>query len=544
MEEDDSDIVSEEEESDMIGLVCKIAKKNTIDVIEGPGIARTVPMQAGSSTIIDTLIQTKKDKLWTRDDHILNFASCDCVLTTPINRDLLSKGLIKLADLKSEKPEVGHVICLKNRKYYIYNLFVKEKFDDKIYLKNIETCFDTLKMALEKMKYQTFSIAREGNGFDKFPWNWIEKSLRSLFGIGDYRITVCTGEIIIPPKEDRIKIFEENHDGVTGGHSGETKTYERVRENFYWPGMREEIRKYVKTCESCQKKKLARIKTKQPMQITDTPKRVFEKIQMDIVGPLPKTDFGNVYILTWQDCLSKYSGAIPLRKADASSVAIALTEHIICLYGCPESIQTDQGSHFINEIMDSIARIFRIRKYKSSAYHPQSLGALERSHHTFVEYLRHYCEKGNWDLWLPYAMFSFNTAVHESTGFTPHRIVFGRDARKPSEFAEERAPNTFIQLVDDILNRLTETESLVVTRLEAAKRRCKKYYDAKLNEKNFEVGQYVYLQIPKENKLDDQYEGPYQIIKINNGLNVELKINSKETKVVHVNRIKHAFLRF
>ena len=154
----------------MIGLVCKIAEKNRIDVIEGPGIARTVPMQAGSSTIIDTLIQKKINKLWTRDDHILNFASCDCVLTTPINRDLLSKGLIKLADLKSEKPEVGHVICLKNRKYYIYNLFVKEKFDDKIYLKNIETCFDTLKMALEKMKYQTFTSPRTGTLTKSFSW--------------------------------------------------------------------------------------------------------------------------------------------------------------------------------------------------------------------------------------------------------------------------------------------------------------------------------------------------------------------------------------
>ena len=128
-------------------------------------------MQAGTTTIIDTLIQTKKDKLWTRDDQILKFASCVCFLSTPINRDLLSKGLIKLADLKSEKPEVGQVICFKNRKYYVYNLFVKEKFDDKIYLRYIETDFDTLKMAFENMKYQTFSIAREGNGFDKFPWN-------------------------------------------------------------------------------------------------------------------------------------------------------------------------------------------------------------------------------------------------------------------------------------------------------------------------------------------------------------------------------------
>ena len=164
--------------------------------------------------------------------------------------------------------------------------------------------------------------------------------------------------------------------------------------------MRDEVRKYVRSCESCQRKKLVRIKTKFPMQITDTPSRTFEKVQIDLVGPLPITESDNIYMLTWQDCLRKYSGAIPLKIIDASHIAGAFAENFICIFLCPETIQTDQGSQFMSRIITAFATLFKIRQYRSSAYHPQSLGALERSHHTFVEYLRYYCEKSNWDQWL------------------------------------------------------------------------------------------------------------------------------------------------
>ena len=123
------------------------------------------------------------------------------------------------------------------------------------------------------------------------------------------------------------------------------------------------------------------------MHITDTPSRTFEKVQIDLVGPMPITESRNQYMLTWHDCLSKYSEAIPLLKIDASHIAVAIAEYFICVYGCPEAIQTDRGSQFVSEIMTSIATLFKIRQYRSSDYHSQSLGSLERSHHTFVEYL-------------------------------------------------------------------------------------------------------------------------------------------------------------
>ena len=261
--------------------------------------------------------------------------------------------------------------------------------------------------------------------------------------------------------------------------------------------------------------------------------------------PIPTTESGNSFILTWQNCLTKYSGAEPLSKIDIPHIAIVIAENILCIFGYPETIQTDHGKQFTRELMASFSALFRIKQYHSTAYHPQSLGALERSHHTFVKYLRHYSTKSSWDQWLTYAMFSFNTLVHESTGVTPHEAVFGRKARFFSEFADENVPMTYISMVDELLNKITEIESLCVARLEAPKQRCKTYYDQKLNDKKFIVGGYIMELIEsREDKVNDHYDGPYKINKILHNVNLELKIFPQETSIVYINRVKHAFLRF
>ena len=501
--------------------------------------------QKKGNIILKPLFKSSNDKLYLRNDHLMNFVSCDGVLTTPVGRELMDNSLIKLSDIRETNPELGLVTSVKENKRFIFNLFVKETYDAKVYAKNIELAISTLREAMESMNLKSISVSRKGNGLDSVPWNVIEQIIRTYFNNGGFEICICNGEVITPNEKDRLRIIQECHDSTMAGHKGESKTYERVRERFHWKGMREDIREYVRSCDSCQRKKLKRQAIKLPMKITDTPKRFLEKIQIDLVGPLTRTESGNTHILTWQDCLTKYSGAIPLSKTDAPHVAVAIAENIICVFGCPEIIQTDQGSQFTSRLMNSFAVLFKIKQYYSSAYHPQSLGALERSHHTFVEYLRHYSTKVTWDQWLPYAMFSFNTSVHESTGITPHEAVFGRKVRFPSEFADENVPLTYIEMVDELLNRITEIESTCAARLEAAKQRCKKYYDLKLNDKNFQVGEHVMILIEnRNNKLDDYYEGPYKINKILNGVNLEVQISPTEIKVVHMNRVRHAYFRF
>jgi len=83
------------------------------------------------------------------------------------------------------------------------------------------------------------------------------------------------------------------HCSPTGGHRGVTKTYYRIKNNYYWENLKSDVQRYVQQCLHCQLKKLVRVKTKQPMVITDTPGSSFDKVAMDIIGPLPKTKRGN-----------------------------------------------------------------------------------------------------------------------------------------------------------------------------------------------------------------------------------------------------------
>ena len=114
--------------------------------------------------------------------------------------------------------------------------------------------------------------------------------------------------------------------------------------------MKVDIQKYIQGCLECQMKKLIRVKTKNPMAITDTPTTAFEKISMDIVGPLPETKSGNLYILTIQDNITKYSLAIPLPNHQGSTIADAVVKTFICMFGWTKGVLTDQSRDFLSKI--------------------------------------------------------------------------------------------------------------------------------------------------------------------------------------------------
>lgn len=126
------------------------------------------------------------------------------------------------------------------------------------------------------------------------------------------------------------------------------------------------------------------------MVITDTPGWAFDKIAMDIVGPLPRTNAGNEYILTIQDQLSKFCLAIPLPNQTAATIANKFVKRFITIFGPPKAVLTDQGRNFISDLMKKLAKYYRIRKFRTTAFHPQSNGSLERSHHALGEYLKQY----------------------------------------------------------------------------------------------------------------------------------------------------------
>lgn len=93
-------------------------------------------------------------------------------------------------------------------------------------------------------------MSQEGNGFDKMPCNTLESIFETLFGKGYSIITICTGEVKVPLESEHWQIIKECHASAVGGYKGETKTLQRIKDIFYWQGMKEAVLKYVKTCGS------------------------------------------------------------------------------------------------------------------------------------------------------------------------------------------------------------------------------------------------------------------------------------------------------
>lgn len=285
-----------------------------------------------------------------------------------------------------------------------------------------------------------------------------------------------------------------------------------------------------------------------PMEITSTPKYVFEKCCMDVVGPLPVTQQGKRYLLTFQDELSKFTLAIPMERQDAKTIARAFAENVILTFGTPHAVLTDQGANFLSSIFKETCKILKIRKLQTTAFHPQSNGALERSHRTLTEYLRHYIadDQMNWDEWIPFAVFVFNTTPHTATGYTPHELMFGRKANIPGNLQME--PKNKSYSYDDYVEELRLRLQTCYTRaregLLKSKVKSKEYYDRGSKTELFREGDKVLLydesvRRGRSRKLSAQWVGPYVVISVN-GVNVTIKSKSKVMKV-HANRLKLFF---
>ena len=228
-------------------------------------------------------------------------------------------------------------------------------------------------------------------------------------------------QVVIPSKQSVLSLA---HDNVWAGHLGVAKTYDRVLQHFFWPGLKKDVTNFCRTCPICQVVgKPNQVIQPAPLRPIPAVGEAFEHVLVDCVGPLPKTKNGNQYLLTMM-CL-----AIPLRKITVVKALIKF----FSTFGLPKIVQTDQGTNFLSGIFEQVLKSLAITHRVSSAYHPESQGALERWHGTLKSVRRKYClEHGkDWDDGVPLALFAVREAVQESLGFSPAELVFGHTVRGP-----------------------------------------------------------------------------------------------------------------
>ena len=190
---------------------------------------------------------------------------------------------------------------------------------------------------------------------------------------------------------------------------------------------------FCKSCHVCQMTRkpnqTPQVDPLVPIPVMDEP---FSRAIIDCVGPLARTRNGNQYLLMMMCMPTIFLEAIPLRNIKAPNIVKGLIK-LFTLVGLPKSIQSDQESNFISGVFQQVMYELGVKQYTSSAYHPQSQGALERFHQTLKSMLHTYCfeQDKDWDEGVHLLLFAAHEAVQESLGFSPFELLFTRYWYRP-----------------------------------------------------------------------------------------------------------------
>ena len=149
-------------------------------------------------------------------------------------------------------------------------------------------------------------------------------------------------QVVIPDTMKSI-VLQQLHN--QSGHLGFHKTLEKVKERFYWPGYEGDTATWTQECQECQRRNQPQPAQQAPLE-TFTSNYPFEKLSWDIMGPLPVTSNGNKYIVVITDIFSKWVEAFPIQSTDTETLATLLVNEVICRFGTPSYLHSDQGTNF------------------------------------------------------------------------------------------------------------------------------------------------------------------------------------------------------
>ena len=356
---------------------------------------------------------------------------------------------------------------------------------------------------------------------------------------------------LVAPREIREEIVQQLHEGAFGAHLGENKTLYRLKERFYWPGHSDDVRKWCKTCATCAARKNPSKRGKAPLQnvVAGYPMQI---VAVDIVGPISPSTTGNAYILVASDYFTKWVEAYAIPNQEAITVATKLVDEFFCRFSVPEQLHSDQGRQFESGVLQEVCRLLKIYKSRTTPYHPQSDGLVERFNRTLISMLATTVHDNptDWESHLKKVCMAYNTSVHSSTGFSPFYLMFGRQAKLPLDIVYGSAP-TKAELHHQYARKLKQTlERAYSTAREhvgTAVERAKETYNGKVHGDSFEAGDLVWLNNPVvprgvPRKLHCPWSGPFKVVKRISSAVYRIQdqrtSRSRRRIVVHFDRLK------
>ena len=215
-------------------------------------------------------------------------------------------------------------------------------------------------------------------------------------------------------------------------HPGIRATRRLLSRSFVWRGMASTCRTWCLSCLPCQRGKVTR-QPAAPVQPIPIPLRKFSHIHVDLVGPLSPTSTGTRHVLTIVDRTTRWAEVIPMASTTATACADAITSGWIARFGVPETITTDRGAQFTSDVWSVLCTRFHIQHNRTTAYHPQSNGMLERFHRQLKDALRARLAGTDWLSSLPYVLLGLRAAPKEDSGVSSAELVYGCPLTLPGE---------------------------------------------------------------------------------------------------------------
>ena len=338
-----------------------------------------------------------------------------------------------------------------------------------------------------------------------------------------------TARPVVPSSWRRV-VFDAIH-GLA--HPGIRTSRKMVAARFVWHGMNKEVGLWAKTCVPCQRSKVQR-HVITPLEHGQLPDRRFQRLHVDIVGPLPPSR-GMTYLFTIIDRYTRWPEAIPMADATAASCARALISHHIARFGVPADITSDRGPQFTSNLWTALWTLLGAQLHRTTAYHPQANGVVERLHRQLKAALKARLVGPAWMDELPLVLLGLRSAPKEDLGCAPAELVYGTTIRLPGEFFETSTAS-HEPAASELLTQLRTTMATLRPKQTSHHRQLSPHVPGELQDCRF-----VFIRHDAHRKpLQCTYDGPFRVLERATKY-FTLDLNGKRD-TVSVDRLKPAYL--
>jgi len=340
-----------------------------------------------------------------------------------------------------------------------------------------------------------------------------------------YRRTPYGNQLVIP-KSLRERVLTLEQHATVAAHPGLNRMYYTMRKAYFWPSVVTDIHTTITKCTTCAQNRLALRRHTTPLTLFPATEPLTES-SVDIFGPIPASKRGNRFILVITDRFAKLTKCVALRRIAAMSVASAIIDAWVFACGPPDRILSDKGPQFMSNFFIAVMKLLGIETVRTTAYHPQTNGQVERYNRTMATQLRHYVadDPSRWDDLLPVITMAYNSQPHRSTGIAPFELVIPR--RIPNLPVRNLPPGTPLAntgtLNDELplarkrefMARLRQQIPVVVEALRKTQQRYQRdfYHRVATRNADVKIGDYVHTNNhDRKNKLQSKGIGPFVVL--------------------------------